>query len=96
MALKKGDYNLKKGTQKDQLERPVQINDKSMNLTVDYTLNHKKGLYDISLKWNFQAITEDDALDKATVKMLGELMFEARNKCIEWRKDWLKNQPDED
>jgi len=96
MAVKKTDYLIERGTETVQIKRAVKINDKAQNLMIELKLNHKKGLYDISFKWNYDGITGDDKLDKATIKVMGELMIEGRDYCMEWKKTWEANRPKED
>lgn len=95
MSVKKTDYLIQRGIEKVNIQRAVKINDKSQNLTIELKLNHKKGLYEIAMKWNYDAVTEDDVLDRATIKVMGDLMMEGRNYCIDWREKWLEAQPKE-
>lgn len=88
MAVKKTDYQIKRGSESVEIVRPVKINDKSQNLVIELKLNHKKGLYTIVQKWNYDAITGDDTLDAQTIEVMGELMMEGRDYCLAWREKW--------
>lgn len=68
--MQKGDFVLEKGTLKIDYKRGVVINDKTQNLTVTPSLNHKKGTFSINFKWNMEAITGDDLIDMATLKAM--------------------------
>lgn len=89
--MKKTDYQIKKGNEKIKFVRGVKINDKDTNLTVEITLNHNKGLYTIAPKITTSEVTDDEVLDKATCKVMADLLYEAMQYCIKWRKKIKEN-----
>ncbi len=93
MSLKKTDYTIEKGTLKVQFRRGVKVNDKTSSLTVELSLNHKKGLHTINAKWDHDQITFNDEDDYATFETLNELMLEARDYAKKLRKEWEDAQP---
>lgn len=92
-AMSSDDFIEEKGTLKTQIKRGVTIKDKSQNLTVDMSMNHKKGTFDISFKWNMDAITNDNVVDSATLDSAASIMMAARDKCLKWRDEWKNDNP---
>jgi len=80
-----------KGTVKSDMTRSVKVNDTMQNLTVTRSLNHKKGAFEILVKWNMNAITGDDVVDSATLDSFCRMMMSQRNKCITWRDEWKRS-----
>lgn len=84
----------KQGIIKSDVTRGVTINDTQQELKVERALNHKKGTFSISVKWNMNAITGDDILDSATLDSLNQMMMYQRDKCLEWRDQWHQENSD--
>lgn len=94
-AMNADDYVEKKGIEKTNIERAVKINDKTQNLTVVRSFNHKKGSFELLFKWNMDAITGDDVIDTETLRSACQMMFSSRDECLETRDSW-KNARKED
>lgn len=89
------DFVEEKGTLKTQIKRGVKIKDKTQNLTVEMSMNHKKGTFDIQFKWNMDAITNDNLVDTATLDSACQMLMAARDKCLTWRDSWKNENPDD-
>ena len=94
--MKKTDFVINRGTEKLKIERGVKINDKSSSLSIEITLNNKKGIYGMKASWDFSQVTDNEKDDKSTIETIGELMMEARKYCKDWRKNWLEKNAEKD
>lgn len=88
--LKKTDYMMNYGTLKIDFVRGVQIDGKTSNLSVQLSLNYKKDLFSVQPKLDNDQVTNDSALNKATLDTLQELTNEAMLHGIEWRTERKK------
>lgn len=75
---------------------PVNINDITQNITATLKCNHKKGHFKVEFKWNYQAITGDDEKDSLFLHAVSDLLMHARTKGLEWQREWMEAQKDED
>ena len=94
MALKKSDYVVERGIEKQTIKRGVRINERSSFLKAVLVKNHAKGHFHVEAKLDHNQITQDTQLDKDTVKVLGELMMVAIGMGIEFKKEWDQEHAD--
>ena len=94
--MKKSDYVKKEQNQKIAFDRAAKIDGKDQNLRVNLTLNSQKGLFTIDTKIGFNKICDDKTRDTALLQTLAELQYEAVKEGLEWRKNWLKGNKEED
>ena len=92
-AMKSEDFVEEKGTLKIIMKRGVKIQDKTQNITVERSLNYKKGTFEISFKWNMDAVTGDDITDTATLDSINQMLFSTRDLCLQWQKEWKEGRP---
>lgn len=92
--MKKTDYQIKKGTLPLDFQRGVEINGKASALTITLRLNYKKGLHTILPRLNHDQITGNAEDDENTLQTLNELMQEAINYAINWRREWDETNKD--
>ncbi len=94
--MKKTDYQIKKQNTKVTFSRAVKLNDKDMNISIDVTMNHNKGLYTIQPKVATSHVEDTKVKRQALCKTIGDLTYEAIVYAENWRKEWAANQPKDD
>jgi hypothetical protein len=94
--MKPEDFQIDKGNEIIDFKRGVMINDRSTEIKAVLTLNNKKGIFHIDTKISSGQITGKAALDKATLKLVADLIEEAIKYGMQWRKEWVDNNAEDE
>lgn len=93
--MKKSDYQVKRQNVKIDFVRSAKINNKDQNITIRITLNENKGLYSIQPKITTNMIETSTTNNKALLKVVQDLTYEAVLYCQNWKKEWSEANPKE-
>jgi len=88
--MRKDEFQIKEQKQSLNFIKSEHINGKDQNLTVVLRLNHNKGLIDVSVKWSDNMIPEDGKEAINVLKSISDLMLEAKNYGLKWKKERAK------
>jgi hypothetical protein len=96
MALKKTDFQTNKKDATEHYERGAKINGRDVNLRIEVKKNFNKGLFTVKPIANSSLFVDEPTKDKATVKLMSDLMYEAVKDALSWKADWHEANADSD
>jgi hypothetical protein len=94
--MKTTEFQVRPANKKEIYTRSAKINDRDVSINIELVMNELKGTFTILPKLTSQHFTGKAINDKATLKVVADLSYEALKKAHDWQDEWYANKQADD